>query len=173
MILHRGNFGSSAQLRSITKRLQRAAAAGGQPPLLIAVDQEGGSVKIVPWVPPTRAPAAPLGADARADGRSTGAALLELGVNTDFAPVADVPGSTDLVGLPPGTDVVVRRPDHRAPGRRLRARTRRTRTRSREKHFPGLGLATREHRQLRRRDRGSAGRLARASAVPAAIPACR
>ena len=33
-------------------------------------------------------------ADARVDGRRTGAALRGLGVNTDFAPVADVPGST-------------------------------------------------------------------------------
>ena len=95
VIVHRFNFSSSAQLRSIAQTLQRAAAAGGQPPLLIGVDQEGGSVKTIPWLPPVRAPRRSRStADARLDGRRTGTALLGLGVNTDFAPVADVPGST-------------------------------------------------------------------------------
>ena len=95
VIVHRFNFSSSAQLRAIAAALQRAAASGGRPRLLIAVDQEGGSVKTIPWLPPVRAPGRVRStADARADGRSTGAALLDLGVNTDFAPVADVPGST-------------------------------------------------------------------------------
>ena len=95
VLVHRFNFSSSAQLRAITVALQRAAAGGGRPPLLIAVDQEGGSVKTIPWLPPARSPGRVRStADARSDGRSTGAALLDLGVNTDFAPVADVPGST-------------------------------------------------------------------------------
>ena len=95
VIVHRFNFSSSAQLRSIAGALQRAAASGGQPRLLIAVDQEGGSVKTIPWLPPVRSPRhVRSAADARADGRRTGAALLTLGVNTDFAPVTDVPGST-------------------------------------------------------------------------------
>ena len=95
VIVHRFNFRTSAQLRSITGALQRAAASGGQPPLFIAVDQEGGSVKTIPWLPPIRSPGRVLSAaDARADGRRSGAALLGVGVNTDFAPVADVPAST-------------------------------------------------------------------------------
>ena len=94
VIVHRWNFNSSAQLRAIARALQQAAAAGGQPRLLIAVDQEGGSVKTVPWLPPNRAPGhVRSAADARADGRATGVALLGVGVNTDLAPVADVPGS--------------------------------------------------------------------------------
>jgi beta-N-acetylhexosaminidase len=94
VIVHSFNFSTSAQLRSIARALQRAAAAGGRPPLLIAVDQEGGSVKTIRWLPPARAPGHVRStADARADGRATGAALLGLGVNTDLAPVADVPGS--------------------------------------------------------------------------------
>jgi beta-N-acetylhexosaminidase len=94
VIVHSWNFSSSAQLRSIARALQQAAASGGRPPLLIAVDQEGGSVKTVPWLPPTRAPGHVRStADARADGRATGVALLGVGVNTDLAPVADVPGS--------------------------------------------------------------------------------
>src|SRR5690349_3563564 len=95
VIVHSFNFSTSARLRGIALALRRAAAAGGQPPLLIAVDQEGGSVKTIPWLPPARAPAHVRSiADSRGDGRRTGAALLGLGVNTDFAPVADVPVST-------------------------------------------------------------------------------
>src|SRR6185369_13478815 len=82
VLVHRFNFSTSARLRSIASTLQKAAARGGQPRLLIAVDQEGGSVKTIPWLPPTRSPGhATSAADARADGRRTGAALLSLGVN--------------------------------------------------------------------------------------------
>src|SRR6186997_847368 len=56
VLVHKFNFSSSAQLRAIARALQQAAAAGGRPPLLIAVDQEGGSVKTIPWLPPARAP---------------------------------------------------------------------------------------------------------------------
>jgi beta-N-acetylhexosaminidase len=99
VIIHRWNFVSAANLRAITTRLQQAAAAGGQPKLLIAVDQEGGPVKTVPWIPPTISPRrmGELGSSdvARRQGRRTGVALLDLGVNVDLAPVADVPASTE------------------------------------------------------------------------------
>jgi beta-N-acetylhexosaminidase len=98
VIIHGFNFSSATQLRSIANELQQAATDGGQPPLLIAVDQEGGSVKTVPWIPPTLSPPemGDLGSSdtARTQGRKTGSALLGLGINTDFAPVADVPAST-------------------------------------------------------------------------------
>src|SRR4051794_11490306 len=98
VLIHGYNFSSAAQLTSITTKLQRAAADGGRPPLLVAVDQEGGSVKTVSWIPPTLS-APQMGARgssdaARRQGRKTGTALLDLGLNTDFAPVADVPAST-------------------------------------------------------------------------------
>jgi beta-N-acetylhexosaminidase len=97
VLIHRSNFGSAAHLRAVTRSLRRAAAAGGRPRLLIAVDQEGGSVKTVPWIPPTLSPPQ-MGArgsshTARRQGRRTGSALRDVGVNTDFAPVADVPSS--------------------------------------------------------------------------------
>jgi beta-N-acetylhexosaminidase len=98
VIIHGFNFSTAAQLRNITAKLEQAAADGGQPRLLIAVDQEGGSVKTVPWAPPTLSPPYMGGigssSTARTQGRKTGSALLGLGVNTDFAPVADVPAST-------------------------------------------------------------------------------
>jgi beta-N-acetylhexosaminidase len=97
VIVHRNNFTSPAGLRAVTRRLQRAASLGGQPPVLIAVDQEGGPVKTVSWIPPTLSPAqmGALGSGATAlrQGQATGAALGQLGINTDFAPVADVPAS--------------------------------------------------------------------------------
>ena len=98
VILYRGrNYATARQLRSIASTLQSAAAAAGRPPLLIAVDQEGGAVKQVPWAPPTRSPPQ-MGADNSAaealdQGTATGTALRALGVNMDFAPVADVPAT--------------------------------------------------------------------------------
>jgi beta-N-acetylhexosaminidase len=98
VIIHGFNFSTGAQLRNIAAKLQEAAADGGRPPLLIAVDQEGGSVKTVSWIPPTLS-APEMGSigssdTARRQGRKTGVALLGLGINTDLAPVADVPDST-------------------------------------------------------------------------------
>ena len=70
----------------------------GTRPFLIAVDQEGGSVKTVSWIPPTLSPpqmgGLGSGRRARIQGEQTGKGLRGLGINTDFAPVADVPGST-------------------------------------------------------------------------------
>src|SRR5919198_1122922 len=45
VILFASNIAGPRQLRRLTGTLQAAARAGGQPPLLIAGDQEGGSVK--------------------------------------------------------------------------------------------------------------------------------
>src|SRR3954466_5275344 len=56
VLIHSFNFGSARQLRATVRSLQRAAAAGPQPKLLIAVDQEGGSVKTIPWIAPTLSP---------------------------------------------------------------------------------------------------------------------
>jgi beta-N-acetylhexosaminidase len=97
VIIHGFNFRSPAGLRAITAKLQSAAASGGQPPLLIAVDQEGGPVKTVSGIPPTLSPrqmgALGSGVTAVRQGRATGFALRKLGINADFAPVADVPVS--------------------------------------------------------------------------------
>lgn len=97
VLIHSFNFSTATQLEAIARKLQRAAAEGGQPQLLIAVDQEGGSVKTISWIPPTLSPPqmGAIGSSevARRQGRRTGIALRRLGVNTDFAPVADVPAS--------------------------------------------------------------------------------
>jgi beta-N-acetylhexosaminidase len=98
VILFGSNVTTRAALIALTGKLRAAAAAGGQPRLLIGVDQEGGSIKRIPWAPPTLSPPqmGRIGSTltARSQGAMTGAALKGLGINVDFAPVADVPGST-------------------------------------------------------------------------------
>jgi beta-N-acetylhexosaminidase len=164
VIVHRFNFDSSARLRSIAQTLQRAAAAGGQPKLLIAVDQEGGPVKTIPWIPPTSSPRR-LGetgsaASAREQGRRTGAALLGLGVNIDLAPVADVPASSATGVYRQGRTwsfdaaTTSRLADAFALGLRDRHAL------ATMKHFPGLGLATRDTDRAFVRISAPASRLA-------------
>jgi len=98
VILFGQNITTPAALTALTTTLRSAAAAGGQPHLLIAVDQEGGSVKRIPWVPPTLSPPQMgqigLTSVARTQGLDTGAALRALGIDVDLAPVADVPAWT-------------------------------------------------------------------------------
>ncbi len=98
VILFGQNITTRAPLIALTRQLHAAAIAGGQPPLLIAVDQEGGSIKRIPWAPPTLTlPAMGRLAStttARSQGRATGLALAGLGIDVDLAPVADVPVST-------------------------------------------------------------------------------
>jgi beta-N-acetylhexosaminidase len=98
VILFGSNITTATALRTLTSKLHAAAIAGGQPRLLIAVDQEGGSVKRIPWAPPTisvpRMGALGSTATARDQGARTGAALRSLGIDIDLAPVADVPAST-------------------------------------------------------------------------------
>lgn len=95
VVLLASNIQGKAQLKRLTRRLQRAAREGGQPALLIALDQEGGDVRRVPWAPPTiTVPAMGVRGStsvARRQGRLTGRALSAVGVNMDLAPVADIP----------------------------------------------------------------------------------
>jgi beta-N-acetylhexosaminidase len=98
VILFGSNITTRTALIALTRTLRAAAAAGGQPHFLIAVDQEGGSVKRIPWAPPTLSPPQ-IGLTrsatiARAQGAATGSALHALGIDVDFAPVADVPATT-------------------------------------------------------------------------------
>jgi beta-N-acetylhexosaminidase len=83
-----------AEIKEGIKRLQAAARKGGQPPLIVATDQEGGEVKRFALAPPQRSPFQ-LGDfgdadDARLEGKATGSFLSGVGINTDLAPVLDV-----------------------------------------------------------------------------------
>jgi beta-N-acetylhexosaminidase len=78
---------------SVTAELQQAACTRGEP-LLIAVDQEGGLIRRLAWAPPTVAPAemtSPSVAQSQAAGAAS--ALRSVGIDIDFAPVVDTPGS--------------------------------------------------------------------------------
>ena len=143
VLIHKWNFSSASELRSIAAKLQQAAADGGQPPLLIAVDQEGGEVKTVSWIPPTLAPPDIGSADtARSQGRKTGAGLVGLGINTDFAPVADVPASTSSFMYQQGRtwSFSARKTSRLANAFALGLGDKGALATM--KHFPGLGLAT-------------------------------
>jgi beta-N-acetylhexosaminidase len=93
VILFGGNVVSPGQLRSLTRTLRNA---GGRP--LVAVDQEGGFVRRVPWVGPVgsesqQATAGTAGSDAEA----AATALRALGITVTLAPVADVPSVRNAV----------------------------------------------------------------------------
>jgi beta-N-acetylhexosaminidase len=87
VILFRGNVESPRQLRTLTRRLRQA---GGDP--VIAIDQEGGDVRILPWAPPaSSAPAQAAAGTVGRDARRAGLALRRAGISVSLAPVADVP----------------------------------------------------------------------------------
>jgi len=87
VILFGGNVTSSAQLRALTSTLRDA---GGRP--FVAVDQEGGPVRRVPWVGPIGSESQQVAeGTARSDAETAAKTLGRLGVTVTLAPVADVP----------------------------------------------------------------------------------
>lgn len=135
VILFRGNVVSPAQLRALTSSLRRA---GGSP--LVALDQEGGDVRVVPWAPPAasapvQAATGTVGRDARAAGR----ALRRAGITVSLAPVADVPS---VVGSALASRSFSRDPKRaRSAVAAAVAGWRAGGVASTAKHFPGLGAA--------------------------------
>jgi beta-N-acetylhexosaminidase len=98
VLLFGPNVRSIAQVRRLTRALQAIPRPPGlRAPLVVMVDQEGGTVKRLPGAPTRSAPqmAAAGTATARAEGAATARLLRRAGVNVDLAPVADVarPGS--------------------------------------------------------------------------------
>lgn len=137
IILFGGNV--SANLGSAIAALQRAARAGGNPPLLIATDQEGGEVRRIPNAPPATAPASMTSANAAGQGSATGNALARLGINVDLAPVADVNhgsflGDRSFGSSPAKVGAAACRFASGLEGAGVHATL---------KHFPGLGRTTR------------------------------
>ena len=158
------NITTRSALVALTAKLRAAAAAGGQPPLLIAVDQEGGPIKRIPWAPPTLS-APQMGrlastTIARQQGADAGAALVALGIDVDFAPVADVPGSTASFMYRAGRTFSFNASrtaylaDAFAAGLELAGVV------PTMKHFPGIGLATRNTDDFVVTIRASAAELA-------------
>jgi len=92
--LSTGNVINATQIRTLTSGLQRAAVSDSRIRLLIATDQEGGRVqRIINGVvsrPAQEQIAGQSQTQLRCGYFSLGRELRQLGVNQDFAPVADV-----------------------------------------------------------------------------------
>ncbi len=95
VILFGGNVQSEQQVRALISQLQAIPRpAGLREPLLVMVDQEGGSVRRLPGGPEPSAATIGAQADAaraEAAGRVAGRVLSEVGANVNLAPVVDVP----------------------------------------------------------------------------------
>lgn len=95
VVLFRANFGTAAQLRRLAGDLESLGRTAGLPaPLLIALDQEGGSISQVDTGIPALPSPLVLGrrgpAGVRRAVAATAAGLRELGVGLDLAPVVDL-----------------------------------------------------------------------------------
>jgi beta-N-acetylhexosaminidase len=135
VILFGGNISGRDQLRELTRELRRA---GGRP--LVAVDQEGGTVRRVQWAGPIAAQPQQLAhGTVRADAEVAARALRAVGVTVTFAPVADVPSvrSAALASRSFSSDPGVVSEAVRAAVRGWRAGG----VAATAKHFPGLGGA--------------------------------
>ena len=86
VILFGANVRSPGQLRALTGALQRAARGAA----IVSVDQEGGSVRRLPWLGPSAQPAQGTPARARRQAAAAASGLGRAGVNLNLAPVADV-----------------------------------------------------------------------------------
>jgi beta-N-acetylhexosaminidase len=146
VILFSGNYRDRSQLARLTAQVQRVARSANEHRIgaLIAVDQEGGVVKRFPDMPP-RYSAPQIGKSRDTElafdqGRATGRALRDAGVNVNLAPVADL-------DLPPEHVMRSRSfgPRARLVGRMANAFSRGLQSRgtaATAKHFPGFGGAT-------------------------------
>jgi beta-N-acetylhexosaminidase len=141
LIFYLYNVASANQVRALTTQMQQAAKV----PLLIAIDQEGGTVDRLRAADRAHPSAESLGAAndpaaTRAVGQEVGQFMASVGLNQNFAPVVDVQNvpdsqtymSTRMFGWTPNTVSTMAgafldglQQDHRVVGTL--------------KHFPGLG----------------------------------
>lgn len=123
VILFGENTATRDGLARLTRSLQRSARGSA----LVAVDQEGGSVRNVPFVGPEQGQASQ--SDPRAAARDAGRGLRALGINVTLTPVADADFAGRSFREPVrGTAEAVA--GYRGSGAAATA-----------KHFPGLGGA--------------------------------
>jgi beta-N-acetylhexosaminidase len=128
------------EMAATTRQLHAAGCAIGRP-LLLLVDQEGGSVRRLPWAPPAQT-AHELGllglAHTRAEAKATATALRAAGIDVDLAPVSDTLRPGGFLGSRTfGSDPVTVGNHVAAFIGALQA----GRIAATAKHFPGLGAA--------------------------------
>ena len=143
IILFARNLQSPDQIRALCRSVQAHARACGQPPLFIAIDQEGGTVaRLKP--PFTQFPGNPsmkAVEDAIHFARTTASELSTSGINMNMAPVLDF--------IPPGLEsVMAERAFSGDPervsvlGTAIITHLQRNRIMAVGKHFPGIGRTT-------------------------------
>ncbi|WP_235506178.1 glycoside hydrolase family 3 N-terminal domain-containing protein [Desulfatitalea tepidiphila] len=140
IILFSRNILSPEQIRDLCGDAQDYAVRCGQPPLFVAIDQEGGVVARLkpPFTQFAGNPAMTSPADAIAFARTTADELNRIGVNMNMAPVLDVPP-------PEGPSVMLERAFGRDPqwvarmGRLVIEALQNNGIMAVGKHFPGIG----------------------------------
>jgi beta-N-acetylhexosaminidase len=136
VVLFRDNVAGPEQLRALTEQLR---SAGGRP--IVAVDQEGGDIRILPWAPPAApAPEQAAAGTVRTDAQAAADALRAAGITVSLAPVGDVPS---VAGAALGGRAFADEPE--AVGEAMAAAVEGWRAggvAATAKHFPGLGSAT-------------------------------
>jgi beta-N-acetylhexosaminidase len=145
VILFAANIVDRPQVTALTAALQRAARQGGNPPLLIAIDQEGGQVKRFPNGPPFRSPPemAQSGSTTLAfrQGQMTGGFLRQRGINMDLAPVLDVPTTPNAFIWQQGRAFSFSASTVAAFGTAFASGLQSAGIAATGKHFPGVGSA--------------------------------
>jgi beta-N-acetylhexosaminidase len=129
------NGGGPGEWRALTRSVQSAARGGA----LVAVDQEGGEVRSLPFAGPEPAQFAHGSpSQVRALTGDAGRRLRKLGVNVNLAPVADVAAGAAVLGgrlFAGGPGAVADRTRAAVAGYRAGG------VAATAKHFPGLGGA--------------------------------
>jgi beta-N-acetylhexosaminidase len=140
VVLLRNGWLTHSTAAMVTSELQQAACTRGEP-LLIAVDQEGGLVRRLPWAAPTEAPAEMSSAAvAHTQAANAAAGLRSVGIDVDFAPVVDTPSSASSFL---GSRAFSRnRSWNAAMARAFVGGLQTSGIAATAKHFPGLGLAS-------------------------------
>jgi beta-N-acetylhexosaminidase len=144
VILFSQNITHPDQLRSLCRDIQEYARSLGQPPLFIAIDQEGGTVarlrapEFQEFPPVTELKNLP---NANAFARDMALQLSDVGINMNMTPVMDV--------APPGIDSIMQKrifgtdPAHvAAMGQAIIEQHQNRHIMAVAKHFPGIGRTT-------------------------------
>jgi len=150
LILFARNIKTADQVRMLIADCQACAARSGRPPLMVAVDQEGGPVARLRQPHFPEFPAAPDisdPAEAEATARRMGRLLHDLGFTMNMAPVVDVaPGDIDsiMASRAFGAD-----PGHVGRmGAAVVAGLQAEGIMAVAKHFPGIGRTTLDSHQV-------------------------
>src|SRR4029453_11397534 len=86
VILFVRNISSPAQVRTLTAALRKSGGSR-----VVAVDQDGGHVRRLPWAPPVASEAKQVArGTVHSDAEAAGRSLRSVGVTVSLAPVADV-----------------------------------------------------------------------------------